>query len=70
VSDSDVTDFQERLRAKEAADAAYFEHLDRKSAAVGIIAKAIEHMRDVGLSTEDIAQSRSHAVDVLEGKDN
>ena len=64
-----VADFQRRLRAKEVEDAAYFEHLDRKSAAVGIIAKAIERMRDVGMSSSDIARSLRHAVDVLEGRD-
>ena len=64
-----VADFQGRLRAKEAEAAAYFEHLNRKSAAVAIIAKAIERMRDVGMSSSDIAGSLRHAVDVLEGRD-
>lgn len=69
VDNDNVADFQGRLKAKEAEDAAHFGHFDRKSAAVAIIAKAIERMRDVGMSSNDIAQSLRHAVDVLEGRE-
>jgi hypothetical protein len=62
-------DFQSRLSAKLADDAAYAERMGRIGKMQIILSQAFRKMREIGASDADIVGVLRHAIDVLEGRD-
>jgi hypothetical protein len=65
----DIIDFQARLSAKLAADAAYEKRMERIGPIHDVLARVIRKMTDFGASDSDVAGVLRHAADVLEGRE-
>jgi hypothetical protein len=67
--DKKVIDFQSKRQAKNADTSGSYPQLDRKKDGVAVLAAAIKTMRDLGLSSADIAKTMRHAARVLDEED-
>jgi hypothetical protein len=61
----DIIDFQARLSARLAADAAYAKRMERIGPLQDVLARVIRKMGDLGVSDSDVAGVLRHAADVL-----